>query len=168
LEIDVPPLRQRKDDIKALLLENQKYLRGREPGEGFWEVVLNYNWPGNVRELITVLKRAGIMLESPISGDDLKSIIHQGIYKKSFEEEEVDKTTVIWEEIQSGKSFRDVLWPLFMDREVDRDFVKRVLRKAYMQSSNNFKKMITILNINKDEYQNFMSLMYKYKIDPRD
>jgi len=166
LELEIPPLRYRKEDIKKLVLENQEYLKGKALGTGFWDVVLNYNWPGNVRELITVLKRAGIMLNSPISGEDIQAIIEQGIYKKSFAHE-MDKSIPIWEEIKSGKSYWDILWPLFIKRDVDRYFVKQVLKKAYIASSNNFKKMIALLNIDEKDYQKFMSLMYKYKIDPR-
>lgn len=39
---------------------NKKYLKGKEIGSGFWDVILKHQWPGNMRELITVLKRAGI------------------------------------------------------------------------------------------------------------
>jgi transcriptional regulator with PAS, ATPase and Fis domain len=168
LEIEIPPLRQRKEDIKALVLENRKYLEGKTLADSSWEVILNYNWPGNVRELITVLKRAGIMFDSPISADDIQSIIKQGIYKKSFaSEDETDKFESVWEDIKAGKSFWDGLWARFIDRDVDRHFVKKVLKKAYTESSNNFKKMNELLNVGKKDYHTFMSLVYKYKIDPR-
>lgn len=166
LEIEIPPLRQRREDIKTLALENQHYLKGNPPGDGFWEVILNYNYPGNVRELITILKRAGIMLRGPITGQDIESIIQQGIYKKSFEEKN-DKTEIIWEKLKAGCSFWDVVWSIFIDREVDRYFVKTILKKAYMLSSNSFKEMLGILNVKETDYQKFMSLMYKYKFDPR-
>ena len=104
LEIEVPPLRKRKEDIRTLVTENLHYLKGSPPGEGFWEVILNYNWPGNVRELITVLKRAGIMLSGPISGADIQAIIQQGIYKESFEQGD-DKTESVWKAINGGKNF---------------------------------------------------------------
>ena len=110
------------------------------------------------------------MLDSPISGDDIQSIIKQGIYKKSFESEdddETEKSELVWEDIKAGKRFWDGLWALFIDRDVDRHFVKKVLKKAYTESSNNFKKMIQLLNVDKKDYQTFMSLMYRYKIDPR-
>ncbi len=166
LEIEIPPLRQRKEDIKALVLENQKYLNGKALGNAFWDVILNYHWPGNVRELNTVLKRAGIISNEPITGEDIQSIISQGIYKKSVDHEG-DKTENTWKEIEAGKSFWEVLWPLFIDREVDRYFVKQVLKKAYMISSNSFKEMMDVLNIGQKDYHKFMSLMYKYRIDPR-
>jgi DNA-binding NtrC family response regulator len=147
-------------------MENRHYLKGNPPGEGFWEMILNYNWPGNIRELITVLKRAGIMLDGPVSGADIDAIIQQGIYKKSFEEKN-GRAEIAWEKIKSGESFWDVVWPLFKDREVDRYFVKGILKKSFVLSSNNFKDMLGILNISETDYQKFMSLMYKYKFDPR-
>lgn len=170
LEIDIPPLRQRKEDIKALVMDNMKYLRGKELGEGFWDTFLNYNWPGNVRELITVLKRAGIMLDSPITGSAVEAIIKQGIYKKSFAEDDdagSGKAEEIWEKLQTGRSFWDVLWTPFIDRDIDRGFVKQILKKAFQESSRSFKNMMLVLNVSQDDYQKFMSLMYKYKIDPR-
>jgi len=168
LEIEIPPLRQRKEDIKALILENQKYLKGKAPANGFWEVILNYRWPGNVRELNTVLKRAGIMLngQENVSGEDIRAIISQGIYKEPLDHEG-DKTEITWKEIEAGKSFWEAVWPLFITREVDRYFVKQVLKKAYTLSSNSFKEMMGVLNIDREDYQKFMSLMYKYRIDPR-
>jgi len=166
LEIEIPPLRQRKEDIRPLVLENKKYLNGRSLGDGFWEVIFNYNWPGNVRELITVLKRAGITVDDPINGEDIQTIIDQGIYKNFFQEE-TDKLELTWKGIKAGKSFWEIVWQEFIHREVDRCFVKQLLKKAYIISSNNFKKMIEVLNMEERDYQKFMSLMYKYRIDPR-
>jgi DNA-binding NtrC family response regulator len=167
LEIEIPPLRQRIEDIKALVMENQDYLKGNPIGEGFWEGILNYHWPGNVRELITFLKRAGIMLNATITGEDVRTLIGQGIHRRSPGMVE-DRIRGIWEDFKAGKSFWEVLWSLFISREVDRYFVKEILKKAYIMSSNNFKAMLNVLNINKKDYRKFMSLMYKYKIDPRE
>lgn len=62
--IYVPPLRERPDDISALvphLLSRlaEKY-RGprRTLGERAWAAALTYDWPGNLRELENVLERA--------------------------------------------------------------------------------------------------------------
>lgn len=166
LEIEIPPLRERNEDIKALVMKNEHHLMGKEPGKGFWEVILDHHWPGNVRELITVLKRAGIMLESPITGEDLLSIIQMGIHSKSTLSG-ADKEEQAWNEIQTGVCFWDGLWSQFIAREVDRHFVKKILKKAYLASNNSFRQMIDTLNIPPGDYQKFMSLMYKYKIDPR-
>ncbi|UCH96288.1 MAG: sigma-54-dependent Fis family transcriptional regulator, partial [Candidatus Aminicenantes bacterium] len=65
LEIMIPPLRDRKEDIQDFVRHKQTYLKGKEIGPGFMEALYNHEWPGNIRELITVLKRAGICCKSP-------------------------------------------------------------------------------------------------------
>jgi transcriptional regulator with PAS, ATPase and Fis domain len=66
-EIEMPPLRHRKQDI-PLLAEfylkhyNQAYGRVIEGfSEGALQVLRAYDWPGNVRELVNVIERAVII-----------------------------------------------------------------------------------------------------------
>ncbi len=168
LEIEVPPLRQRKEDIKKLVLGNQILLRGKEIGEGFWEAVCNYHWPGNVRELLNILKRAGIMLESPITSEKIASIL--GSVKKDFPGKKENGGVLlreIRERLSSGESFWELVWKPFIVRDFDRETVRSILKEFYAESSNNFKEMIKRLNVDKGDYQKFMSYIYKYNIDPR-
>ena len=58
--IDLPPLRERKDDIPLL----SQYFLGKRKisiSEAAMNVLLAYSWPGNVRELENVLERAAIV-----------------------------------------------------------------------------------------------------------
>lgn len=63
-EIELPPLRQRKEDIRFLAeYFLQKFARKyHKPGivieDGIMEAYQHYSWPGNVRELRNVLERA--------------------------------------------------------------------------------------------------------------
>ncbi len=65
--IDLPPLRERKEDIpllaehflKKFSLENQKQIAGFSPEAK--EFLLKYDWPGNVRELENAIERAVIL-----------------------------------------------------------------------------------------------------------
>jgi DNA-binding NtrC family response regulator len=62
--IHIPPLRERPDDISALVAHflkrlAEKYGRPRKVlGERAWTAALSYYWPGNLRELENVLERA--------------------------------------------------------------------------------------------------------------
>jgi len=64
IKIEVPPLRERKDDIPILLQHFiEKYsqmLRKAEPqiSKEAVKILEEYNWPGNVRELENVVERA--------------------------------------------------------------------------------------------------------------
>ncbi len=180
LEIEVPPLHERKEDIKHLVLENQILLRGKEIGEGFWDVVYHYHWPGNVRELMNILKRAGIMLENPITGEKISSIIHlnsnskMNPLKKDFYGNGNGNGNRMLEEVReklrrskNGEGFWELIWRPFIDRDLDRNTVKSILKTFYTENSHSFKKMTGCLNVLESDYKKFMSLLYKYKIDPR-
>lgn len=166
LEIEIPPLRKRKEDIKSLVIEKKDLLKEKEPGEGFWEAIYSHDWPGNVRELITVLIRAGIHCDSPITGKDIQAIIEQTHYKKFFGHQD-NKMEQARENIKAGKDFWETVWQPFIDRDIDRNTIKKFLKDSYGESQHNFKKMAGILNLDKKGYHTLMSLMRKYKIDPR-
>jgi two-component system response regulator AtoC len=69
IRIDVPPLRERPEDIPALVdhfvghfnREFGKHVKG--PNQEALDLLLAYAWPGNVRELRNVIERS-ILLES--------------------------------------------------------------------------------------------------------
>jgi two-component system NtrC family response regulator len=62
--IELPPLRERPEDIKDLILYYKEVLCKRyeiEPKDfspEFFDVLISYPWPGNIRELINALERA--------------------------------------------------------------------------------------------------------------
>jgi DNA-binding NtrC family response regulator len=65
--IDLPPLRDRRQDIPALV---EHFLATRQIGPvrsqvepAALEALVHYDWPGNVRELANVLERAQILAE---------------------------------------------------------------------------------------------------------
>ena len=78
LAINVPPLRERQDDIE-LLAKHYLRLFSNEGGNAIQnfdpealKAMRCHNWPGNIRELINRIKRAKVMCEgSSISPKDL-------------------------------------------------------------------------------------------------
>jgi len=70
VHIDIPPLRQRPEDVQMLAMryliyfgrENHRAIAGFKPQA--WEVLSKHSWPGNVRELRNVVERAVIMCKS--------------------------------------------------------------------------------------------------------
>jgi DNA-binding NtrC family response regulator len=67
VEIHLPPLRERREDIPALAghFLARYAIRYRKPIEGFdstaLQALLDHSWPGNVRELEHVMERAVLM-----------------------------------------------------------------------------------------------------------
>jgi len=109
LQINLPPLRERKEDI-PLLIEHfiQKYnARHKLSIEGISEealaFLLDYSWPGNVRELENIIERAMILSQGRrIMAENLPAEIkspEQNRIKKLMEEEiSIKKATRLLEE----------------------------------------------------------------------
>jgi two-component system response regulator PilR (NtrC family) len=77
INIYLPPLRERKDDIPPLaqhFLEKYAEENGKADIElkpEALDLLMEYNWPGNVRELENVIERAVVLSPSAIIGADL-------------------------------------------------------------------------------------------------
>lgn len=85
--INIPPLRERKEDIPALV----HYFLEKNNSKGIdrkaLALLMEYDWPGNVRELQNAIERATIISEDIIRIDDLPSNIKVGSnsFSKNFQ-----------------------------------------------------------------------------------
>ncbi len=74
VRIEMPPLRERKDDIPLLMhsflrefnIENEKNIKGFDNRSK--ALLIKYNWPGNIRELKNCIESAVVMC----TGDEIK------------------------------------------------------------------------------------------------
>lgn len=80
IQINIPPLRERTDDIPLLIRHflnslNEKYNRQiHEINENAMDLMKTYSWPGNVRELQNVVERSYYLATPPaIKPEDLPS-----------------------------------------------------------------------------------------------
>lgn len=72
IKIELPPLRERKEDIPILVKhfldiyskENKKEIEGIT--EDVMEILVNYDWPGNIRELENLIERAIVLTKSKL------------------------------------------------------------------------------------------------------
>jgi DNA-binding NtrC family response regulator len=84
IKIELPPLRERKEDIPLLVKhfldiynkENKKEITGVT--EDVRELFENYDWPGNIRELENLIERAVVLTKTKIiTRDNLPSFIFE-------------------------------------------------------------------------------------------
>jgi two-component system nitrogen regulation response regulator NtrX len=85
LQLDVPPLRERREDIPALIRHflhinvEEQGLRSREITQDALDVLSRHDWPGNVRELRNLVERTMIMSRgSEIQASDVEPLVRQG------------------------------------------------------------------------------------------
>ena len=138
LSIQIPPLRDRREDIPHLIGHFiKKYnmkLNCRVKGisERVVSVLLAYSWPGNVRELENIVERAMILTDSEtIDGVEL------GL------KEEVFGSDYKFDSLSLEESYR----------KLEKDFIE----KALLKSGGNRKKASELLGVS------LRSLFYKLK-----
>lgn len=144
-QIRIPPLRERRDDIMALVdyfikLFNERFRKSvKEIGENARKQLLNYMWPGNVRELRNVMERA-VILESDgvLRLNDLPSEIRNS----NVSEENVEKSDA-FEIPEEGISLYE--WE------------KKIINQALIKADHNQTKASKLLGISRD------TLRYKQK-----
>ena len=125
VEINVPPLRDRKEDI-PLLADKFLFKYGNEYKDRYVTIdpeaqvlLQRYDWPGNIRELENVIQRAVIMCDRTIGVEDLPETLK---YQIDFPKEE--------------------LVPL---KEMEKKYIEKVL----VATGNNQTKAAEILNIDR-------------------
>lgn len=112
--IELPPLREREDDIpllaqhflKKFAIENQKEITGFSPDA--IDFLLKYDWPGNVRELENAIERAVILAKNTsIEVTDLpqQNLISAGLAPQGGMLREVEKNHILGVLTQSRRNY---------------------------------------------------------------
>lgn len=165
LPLPIPPLRERRDDLRALVQENEKLLRGKKLGPEAWKRLLDHDWPGNIRELLHLLTRAGIVLTGPVIGAEIGPLLPEGL--AGGDPARGDALAAYRDAIASGMSFWDTVWRAFILRDLNREQVRLFLREIFVACERNLKVMAARLNIRDAEYPRFVSMLHRYAIHPK-
>jgi DNA-binding NtrC family response regulator len=153
ISINLPPLRERRDDIPLLVkyflkIFNEKFNRDIEGVEkDVMELFNSYPWPGNIRELENVVERA-VALEKGkfITTKSLSSELVYNISDKNPPAVDIDAL------LQEGH--------FDFQQHID-DISRRLIIRAFQLSNSNMKKASEMLRLN---YRSLRYLMDKYRI----
>jgi transcriptional regulator with PAS, ATPase and Fis domain len=163
LPVKIPPLRERKEDIRSITEDNKRLLRGKRLSPAFWEEMYSYNWPGNIRELTHVLKRAGIETKGPVIGRDIRKILYScDCLKYGLRSE--DELEQIWKNIQRGHNFWDEIKKPFLKRDLNRKEVKSIISRGLEEVGGSYKNLIKLFHLNDNDYHRFMRFLHEQKI----
>jgi transcriptional regulator with PAS, ATPase and Fis domain len=160
LPIEIPPLRERKEDIIAIIKEESHLLRDKKIDDGFWDEMLNHHWPGNIRELINVLKRLGINLKEQITWEDIKKVINNNKGKPKKRNPGETFIDYIFEELYEGKTFWEVVKKPFLNRDFNREEVRAIINRALEECGGKYKNALELFGIEENDYKSFMRFLY--------
>jgi len=170
--IHVLPLRERRDDIPALVehfLESLSRRTGQPPpslAQDALEVLKRYSWPGNVRELENVIER--LMVRG--TGDtltlaDLPQEIRaqRGVALRPKRERRKTIADDLYRRLtEERESFWTAVYPLYMQREITRTHVREVVRKGLEEARGNYRIVSRIFNMEPNDYKRFLSFLRKH------
>ncbi len=182
IKIDIPPLRERKEDIPALV---EYYFRkfkseypesqGAKPDTDVMEKLCRYSWPGNVRQLQNCIKKQMVMNswekifnELPKDGTEVpKNVVKPNKAKKSDTGEfSTESVTIISQFVDlstsSEKLFQDISLKKIKKmaaNRVEKEVIVFVLDKVGWNRS----KAAKILKIS---YKTLLYKMSEFDINP--
>jgi DNA-binding NtrC family response regulator len=149
MTIDIPPLRDRREDIPLLA---ETFTRGaaeryglplRQVGQSALRRLVEYEWPGNVRELKNTIERAAIMAE----GEELRS---QDLPDEIVTSAAPGKISTD----EAGSSDGGLSVPFTAEfREDRREFERRYISRCLEHTQGNVTKAAEILGMHRQSLQ---------------
>lgn len=139
--LNIPPLRERREDIPLLIDHFLKDRKRIHPSA--LDILMNYNWPGNVRELENMIERLVVFASSEtVMPDDLPSEIKDTVCTKidsslSYQEakkqvlDEFNQNFIVCTLRQTGGNVTKAAEKL----KLDRANLQRLMRKYGITSS---------------------------------
>ena len=106
VQIQVPPLRQHKEDIPGLVefFLNKYVSEFKKPipviRENDSKLMAHYDWPGNIRELENFVKNLILVSDSRSSFEGLRSKIRQGTAKPELKPSLLEVARMVGEEVE--------------------------------------------------------------------
>jgi DNA-binding NtrC family response regulator len=176
IHIEVPPLRERREDIVILLKHffdtiGEAYsLPSPEVSREAMKLLTDYNWPGNVRELRNVAERLILRCSSGRVDIDALSreIVHDGTTQRAQARpttvSEMPTSQVLFDRIvRGGGSFWSVAYEPFIARDLTRRDIRELVRLGLEHTRGNYKLLVTTFNMAPEEYKKFLNFLRKYQ-----
>jgi transcriptional regulator with GAF, ATPase, and Fis domain len=171
IHLVVPPLRERKADIPALVEQALKQFTGvngyivRDIDQEAMQALIEYSWPGNVRELHNVVERLAVTGRNEvITAEDLPHEIRNGrmAVRPRRERRRTVADDLFRIVVENRESFWTAVYPLYMNREITRGNVRDLVGKGLEQARGNYKIVARIFNMEARDYKKFLNFLRKH------
>jgi transcriptional regulator with GAF, ATPase, and Fis domain len=176
IQIAVPPLRDRADDVSRLL---QYYLGIFSPIHGVPQpeftagatrLLREYHWPGNVRELKNVAERLTVSGVARITEDDLPAELRSAmaaaapVSTATLEAAALRSSTVdeAWARMEKGESFWTVVHARFKAHDMTRLELRALIRRGLQQTRGSYRELVPLLGMKASDYRRFLAFLYQY------
>jgi transcriptional regulator with PAS, ATPase and Fis domain len=169
IRVNVPPLRERREDI-PLLLEHFFSHLASAGGNGHphnitpdaLDALTEYSWPGNIRELENVVERLVVARCEVIGMEELPPEVRAErgvIFRPKRERRRTIADDLFKRMAENRESFWVAVYPLYMKREITRGNIRDLVRKGLESSHGNYRIVTRVFNIPLRDYKKFMNFL---------
>ncbi len=169
IRIDVPPLRQHKEDLPQLIdhffrrfTENgNSRARAMEPE--VTRILVKYPWPGNVRELENAIEHlVATARNDVIQVDDVPLSIRTSRSVSIRPKRERRRTVAddLYEQVvEQHECFWTSVYPMYMRRDITRSNVRDLVRRVLQEARGNYKIVTRLFNLQPEEYKKLLNFL---------
>ena len=163
IHLEVPPLRDRRDDIRLLVQHFVERLgkRVRFSDEAM-QVMVRHRWPGNVRELENVVAQAvwlaaGEVVDVPQLPPAVRAaaqtVLPMGERRRRVADELYNAL------VTSGYSFWEHIYPLFLSRDITRHDVRELVRRGLTTTQGSYRALLKLFGMSPRDYKRFLNFL---------
>jgi transcriptional regulator with PAS, ATPase and Fis domain len=174
IHLRTPALRERRDDIPALIdrFIHQYTVRygvgAPQLAPDALDALCGYDWPGNVRELKNAIERLVVTRSGRrIGASDLpfaapvRLIATPAVAEKPGSVTRVDG--IVTRMLQHGECFWSVVYEPFMARDITREDVRNVIRRGLTDSRGSYKVLLRAFNLEERDYKRLLNFLRKHE-----
>jgi DNA-binding NtrC family response regulator len=167
IQIEVPPLRERREDISCLLrhfidvFSNMHDLPKPDITPDALHRLVAYDWPGNVRELKNVAERIvvggghgriNVGSLPPEIGQERRPLAATRS-SEPLGEQKLNRL------IAGGLSFWEEVHEPFMKRDLTREDVRQIVQAGLAYTKGNYRMLVRAFNMPPNDYKRFLSFL---------
>src|SRR5262245_166741 len=180
IQLNVPPLRNRREDIPALIdhflrrrrvkygarVNSEIESKAKEISAEAVAILSDYSWPGNVRELENVIER----LVVNATGDTLEAVdlpseilANSSVKVRHWKERRRTVADDLFGRLmKEGKPFWASVYPMYMNREITRSDMRALLHKGLEEARGNYMIVLRLFNMEPKDYKRFLNFLRKH------
>jgi len=164
VHLHVPPLRERKDDIRPLV-EFMIERTGRDVTftDEAMRALIRYRWPGNVRELQNVVEQMAWMVPGGMVGlEHLPPAIRQvdPVPVTPMRERRRQIADELYDGLLTGTyGFWNHIHGLFLDRDITRHDLRQLVRRGLATTGGNYRAMLKLFGMPDHDYKRLLNFL---------
>ncbi len=163
IHLQVPPLRERPDDIRRLIgyfIERSGRRVTLTPDA--MRMLERYRWPGNVRELQNAIEQTVWLAPGTVVDiENLPEPIRTAGDKvlPSHERRTQVADQLYQALVTSGYSFWEHIYPLFLSRDITRHDMRELVRRGLTVTRGNYRAMLKLFGMSNRDYKRFLNFL---------